>query len=72
MTAMPGPGRPPGALNKLTRDLKQAMLAGAEKFQITRKTPQHPDVLGSSITATSDIKQILAHVFVLILSGSCV
>jgi hypothetical protein len=44
--AMPGAGRPPGALNKFTRELKDAMLAGAEN-SIHAKDPNDPNAPGT-------------------------
>jgi hypothetical protein len=44
--AMPGAGRPLGALNKFTRDLKQAMLDGAV-FSDYAKDPDNEDVPGT-------------------------
>ena len=44
--AMPGAGRPPGALNRITRDLKQAMLDGA-LFSDYAKDNTDPDAPGT-------------------------
>lgn len=58
----PGPGRPPGALNKISRDLKTAMLDAAV-LSDRAKDPEHPELPGTLVQYMLNVEQEFPQLF---------